>query len=87
MRTFLDAAFLNVRRLLFVDLVVDVDDRVPCERVGDLLERDPADDAVAERLDDFSRLDDRPRLDAVHRPAIDLVDDDVLRDVDERRVR
>ena len=48
-----------------------------------LLERDAADDAVAQRLDDFARLDDRPRLDAVHRAAIDLVDDDVLRHVDE----
>ena len=28
-------------------------------------------------------LHDRPRVDAVHRPAVDLVDDDVLRDVDE----
>ena len=29
------------------------------------------------------RFHDRPRVDAVHRPAIDLVDDHVLRDVDE----
>ena len=53
------------------------------ERVDDLLERDAADDAVAQRLDDLAAFDDRPRLDAVHRAAIDLVDDDVLRHVDQ----
>ena len=40
-----------------------------------------ADDAVAQRLDDLAALDDRPGLDAVHRAAVDLVDDDVLRHV------
>ncbi len=79
----LDAAFLDVGRLLLVDLLVDVDDDLAGERVDDLLERDAADDAVAQRLDDLARLDDRPRLDAVHRAAVDLVDDDVLRHVDE----
>ena len=79
----LDAAFLDRLGLLLVDVVVDVDDHAAAERVEDLLERDAADDAVAQRLDDLAALDDRPRLDAVHRAAIDLVDDDVLRDVDE----
>ena len=69
--------------LLLVDLVVDVDEHAAAERVDDPLERDAADDAVAQRLDDLAAFDDRPRLDAVHRAAIDLVDDDVLRDVDE----
>ena len=55
----------------------------PRERIDDLLERDAADDAVAQRLDDLAALDDRPGLDAVHRAAVDLVDDDVLRHVDE----
>ena len=55
----------------------------PTERVDDLLERDAADDAVAQRLDDLARFDDGARLDAVHRAAVDLVDDDVLRHVDE----
>ena len=34
---------------------------------------DAADDAVAQRLDDLAALDDRPRLDAVERAAVDLV--------------
>ena len=63
--------------------VVHVDDRLARERVGDLLERRPADDAVAQRLDDLAAFDDGPRLDAVERAAIELVDDDVLRDVHE----
>src|SRR5262249_60839949 len=79
----LDARFLDRGGLLLVDLLVGVDDRLARERVGDLLECDAADDALAERLDDLSRLHDRARVDAVHRPAVDLVDDDVLRDVHE----
>src|SRR6185436_2711426 len=63
--------------------LVDVDDRLARERVEDLLERRAADDAVAERLDDLARLDDGLGFDAVHRAAVDLVDDHVLRDVDE----
>ena len=69
--------------LLLVDLVVDVDDDLAGERVDDPLERDAADDAVAQRLDDLAALDDGAGLDAVHRAAVDLVDDHVLRDVDE----
>ena len=42
-----------------------------------------ADDAVAQRLDDLARFDDRARFDAVDRAAVVLVDDDVLRDVDQ----
>src|SRR5207253_2357305 len=79
----LDAAFLHRRRLLLVDLLVDLDNGLGRERVDDSLERRAADDAVAERFDDFTRLDDRARLDAVERAAIDLRDDHVLRDVDE----
>ena len=53
-------------------------------RVDDVLERDAADDAVAQPLDDLAaRVDDGARLDAVERAAVDLRDDDVLRDVDE----
>ena len=83
MRTFSMPPSWIVLRLLLVDLVVDVGDDVAGERIDDLLERDAADDAVAQRLDDFARLDDRARLDAVHRAAVDLVDDDVLRHVDQ----
>src|SRR4051812_16555038 len=79
----LDPSFLDIGGLFFVQLLVGVDDHFAAERVDDLLERDAADDALAQRLDDFARLDDRPRVDPVHRPAIELVDDHVLRDVDE----
>ena len=64
-------------------ILVHVDDGLAGERVGDPLERDAADDAVAQRLDDLAALDDRPRFDAVERAAVGLVDDDVLRHVDE----
>ena len=79
----LDARLLHRRRLVLVDLLVDLDDGAGAERIDDLLERHAADDAVAERLDDLARFDDRPRLDAVERAAVDLRDDDVLRHVHE----
>ena len=82
-RTFSMPPSWIARRLLLVDLLVDVDDQVPAERIDDLLERDTADDAVAQRLDDLARFDDRPGLDAVHRAAVDPRDDHVLRDVHE----
>jgi hypothetical protein len=49
----------------------------------DVLERDAAEDAVAERLDDLAALDERRDLDAVERAAVVLGDDRVLRDVDQ----
>ena len=79
----LDAGVLNRRRGLLVHHLVDVDDHLAGERVGDPLERRAADDAVAERLDDLARFDDGARLDAVDRAAVVLVDDDVLRHVDQ----
>ncbi len=79
----LDAAFLHRRRLVLVDLVVDLDDGLGAERIDDLLERHAADDAVAQRLDDLARLDDGARLDAVERAAVVLRDDHVLRHVHE----
>ena len=56
----LDTGRLNRARQVFGDLLVDVDDHVAVV-VVDLLERHAADDAVAQRLDDFARFDDRPR--------------------------
>ena len=50
---------LNRRRQIFVDLLVDVDDHSSVERIDDRLERDAADDAVAQRLDDLAAFDDR----------------------------
>src|SRR5207248_9453032 len=50
----LDAGVLNRGGEVLGDLVVDLDDGLGGERVGDLLERHAADDAVAERLDDLA---------------------------------
>src|SRR5688572_2110665 len=79
----LDAGILDVGRQLFVDLLVEVENQAALDRVDDLLERDAADDAVAQRLDDLAAFDDGPRLDAVQRAAIVIGDDHVLRHVDE----
>ena len=59
----LDAPFLNRGGLVFVDRIVDVDDDVAGERIENSFERHPPDDAVAQRFDDFARLDDgRPKV-------------------------
>ena len=79
----LDAGVLDFGGLVFVDDVVDVEHDVAGHRVDDLLERDAADDAVAQRLDDLAALDDGPGLDAVDRAAVVFRDDHVLGDVDE----
>ncbi len=79
----LDAGVLDRRRQLLGDLAVLLEHELLRERIVELLLGDAADDAVAQRLDDLAALDDRPRLDAVHRAAVDLVDDHVLRHVDE----
>ena len=53
------------------------------ERVDDVFEHDAAEDAVAERLDDLAGVLELRHADAVERPAVELADDGVLRDVDE----
>src|SRR5262249_50105458 len=50
----LDAALLDRRRLVLVGLVLSFHDPAGAERVDDLLERHAADDAIAQRLDDFA---------------------------------
>jgi hypothetical protein len=55
----------------------------PRERIVDVLERDAAEDALAERLDDLAALDERADSDAVHGAAVVLGDDRVLGDVDQ----
>ncbi len=61
-----------------------VHDDLARRRIDDRLERDAADDAVAQPLDDLAAgVDDGARLDAVERAAVDLRDDHVLRHVDE----
>ena len=67
---------------IFVDLLVDFDDGLAFE-VLELLERDAADDAVAQRLDGLAGFDDRRDVDAFDRAAVVVRDDDILRNVDE----
>ena len=78
----LDARSLNGSGEFFGDFLVDVDDHVAVV-VLDLLERDAADDAVAQRLDDFAGFDDAGDVDAVDGAAIVFADDYVLRHVDQ----
>ena len=59
------------------------DEDLARERVDDVFERDAAEDAVAERLDDFAGVLELRDADAVERAAVELGDDRVLRDVDE----
>ena len=75
-------ARLNGVGELFGDFLVDLDDDVAFV-VLDLLERNAADDAVAQRLDFDAGFDDRFDVNAVGRAAIEFVDDHVLRHVDE----
>ena len=78
----LDAGGLDVGRLRLVDLFVRVNDDLAID-VLELLQRDAADDAVAQRLDDLTGFDDRVDVDALDRPAIGLGDDHILRHIDQ----
>ena len=76
----LDAGGLNGVGQLFADFLVDVDDDVAFV-VLDLVERNAAHDAVAQRLDFDAGFGDRLDVDAVGGAAVDLADDHVLRHV------
>ena len=78
----LDSRGLNRHREFFGDLLVDVDDDVAVV-VLDLLERNAAHNAVAQRFDDFAGFDDTLDVDAVDGAAIVFADDDVLRHIDQ----
>src|SRR5580704_3969508 len=78
----LDAGCLNRVRQLFGDFLVDLDDHVAFV-VLNLLERNAADHAIAERLDFDTGFENRFDEDAVGRAAVELVDDHVLRNIDE----
>jgi len=78
----LDAGRLDGVRQVFGDLLVHVNDDGAFV-VLDLLERDAADDAIAQRLDDVAGFYDGSHVDAVERAAIVLADDHVLRHVDQ----
>src|SRR4029077_19311893 len=82
-----NAYALNTRGLygvgqLFGDFLVHVHDDVALE-VLDLVERNAADDAVAQRLNFDAGFDDGFDVNPVGGAAIALVDDDVLRNVHE----
>ena len=79
----LDAGVLDDRDQVLVELGVRRDQHLAGERIDDVLERDAAEDAVAERLDDLASVLELGDADAVERPAVELGDDRVLRDVDE----
>ena len=76
----LDTGSLHRARQVFGDFLVDVDDDVAFV-VLDLLQRDAANDTVAQRLDDLARLHDGGDVDAIDRAAIVFADDHVLRHV------
>ena len=78
-----DARFLDLLDGGFVELGVVLHEHLAGERIDDVVENDAAEDAVAERLDDFAGLFELGHADAVERAAVVLADDGVLRDVDE----
>ncbi len=76
----LDTGGLNRRGQILGDLLVDVNDYVAFV-VELIFEGHAADDAVAQRLDDFARFDDRLDVNSVAGAAIEFSDDHVLGDV------
>src|SRR5262249_11751992 len=78
----LDTCGLHGVRELFCDFLVHFDNDVAFE-VLDLVERNAADDAVAERFDFDTGFDDRLDVNTFAGAAIEFVDDDVLRHVHE----
>src|SRR5437764_13216521 len=76
----LDTGCVNRGSQLFGDLLVDAYDHVAFV-IALVFESHAAHNAVAQRLDDFARFDNRLDEDAFGGAAIGLGDDDVLRDV------
>src|SRR5690606_27163223 len=80
----LDTGVLDALGERLVDLAAGLDDDRAGRGIEHRLERHTADDAVAEALDNLAaRVDNRPQVEAVERAAVDLLDDDVLRHVDQ----
>ena len=79
----IDAGGIHVGGLVFGDLFVRGHDDAAAERIADVEDADPADDAIAQGLDDFAGLDDRPDLDAFRGAAVVFRDDDILGHVHE----
>src|SRR5690606_23926690 len=65
----LDARVLDQVGVLFADHVARLDDELTVDRVIDVFQRDVADDAVLQRLDDVLALLQRGHLDAQDRTA------------------
>src|SRR5258708_23217951 len=78
----LDTRALDLVSKLFGDLLVHVDNDRALE-ILDLVERNAAHDAVAERLDFHAGFDDGVDENAVAGPAIAFIGGPLLRDVDE----
>src|SRR6185437_14898560 len=76
----LDAGALDAVGQILGDFLVHVHDGVAFV-VADALERNAADDAVAQAFDGLAGVNDGADVDAVHRAAVVFADDDVLRHV------
>src|SRR5262249_43394918 len=78
----LDTCGLNGSCQVFGDFLVHIDHDVAVV-IFQFLKRHAADDAIAQRLDDLAGFDDTGDINSVHRTAVVLADDDVLRHIDE----
>src|ERR1051325_8673739 len=78
----LDSRRLDRAGKVLSNFLIDLDDHLAFV-VLDFLQRHPADNTIAQRLDNFSRLDDRPDIDSIHGAAIALADDHILGHVNE----
>ena len=78
----LDSGSLDGTCQIFGDFLVDVDDHLAFV-IFDLLERNAAHDAVAQRLDDLAGFDDTGDENSVHGAAVVFADDHVLSDIDQ----
>ena len=79
----LDSRILDGLGLVICDLVIQRDDDLAGVRVDDVLERVVSGDPVGKALDDLVTVLDGGPDDTVDGSAVLLVDDDVLRDVDQ----
>src|SRR6185503_8392548 len=74
---------LNLRRKVFIDFLVRLDDYATFNKIDDILERCTADNAVTQRLDFLAAFNNRTGGDSTQRAAVRLADDYVLRYVDQ----
>jgi hypothetical protein len=79
----LDSRILQQLDLVLVDLFVRPDHDLSAERIQHVVQRNPAEDAIPQALDDFPGLDKRRDFDPVYGSAVVLRDDHVLSHVDE----